>query len=63
MSDIEQIGNYFIRQMFGKLEFDVTEYCNAAVDAGIDYCIQEFKKACNMAGITWQKKWENILND
>ena len=44
-------------------EFDVTEYCNAAVDACYEYCIEEFKKACERAGITWASAWEKILYD
>lgn len=41
--------------------FDITEYCNAAVDTAYEYCIEEFKKACKESGITWQSKWEDIL--
>ena len=43
------------------LDFNVTEYCNAAVAACYDYCIEEFKKACQAQGITWQTEWEDIL--
>ena len=55
------IGNAFVRSLADQFEFDITEYCNAAVDAAYEYCIEEFKKACKTAGITWQKKWEDIL--
>ena len=58
---MDNIGNAFVRSLYDRLEFDITEYCNAAVDAAYEYCIEEFKKACKTAGITWQKKWEDIL--
>lgn len=48
--------------MIKGLEFNVTEYCNAAVDAIRAYCIQEFKKACEANGIAWQKEWEKLLD-
>lgn len=58
---IEGIGSAFVRKLIDMLDFDITEYCNAAVDASYLYCIQEFKKACDEAGIDWQKSWEDIL--
>jgi len=59
--DFENIGKKFIKSLFNSIEFDITEYCNAAVDASYSYCIKEFKKACKKAGITWRKSWESIL--
>lgn len=41
---------------------DVTPYCNAAIDAVLEYCIQEFKKACDREGITWDESWEDVLH-
>ena len=61
MSDFDNIGEALVKSLFESLDFDITEYCNAAVDAAKEYCIQEFKKACKKAGITWKKSWENIL--
>ena len=45
------------------IDVDVTTYCNAAVDACYEYCIAEFKKACERENITWKSEWEDILYD
>lgn len=60
-NSIENIGYEFVKGLFGLLEFDITEFCNAAVDTSFEYCIKEFKKACKEADISWNKKWEDIL--
>ena len=57
----KSMGTAAVKSVFNELEFDITEYCNAAVDAAYEYCREEFKKACTTAGITWQKNWEDIL--
>ena len=61
MNSMDDIGSAFIRSLWELLKIDVTQYCNAAVDAAFVYCIQVFKKACETAGIEWQEEWENIL--
>lgn len=50
------------KSLLDKEWFNITEYCNAAIDEAYDYCIEEFKKACEMAGIAWQDEWEDILH-
>lgn len=57
----EEIGLALVSKMWDMLKFDVSAYCNAAVDASYEYCIQEFKRACKIAGIEWKKSWEDIL--
>ena len=59
----ENLGESIIKKLFDNLDFDITEYCGAAIDEAYDYCIQEFKKACKNAGIEWKKSWENILDE
>ena len=61
MTSIESIGESLVKGLFRNVNVDVTVYCNAAVDACYEYTIDEFKKACTKAGITWKKKWEDIL--
>ena len=49
------------KKPLGDPDFDITDYCNAAVDVAYEYCIKEFKKACKSVEIEWNKKWEDIL--
>lgn len=60
-NQFDNIGRDFVKSLLDLLDFDITEYCGAAIDAAYDYCIQEFKKACKKNGITWNKEWEDIL--
>ena len=62
MSSMEEIGTGLVKNLYGEIEKQVTEYCNAVVDDLRDYCIQKFKGACETAGIAWDSKWEDILN-
>lgn len=63
MARIEDLGEALVKGLFRNIQFDVTEYCNAAVDASYEYTLQEFKEACKKAGIDWVNSWENILYD
>ena len=63
MSDFDNIGEALVKSLFKSLDFDITEYCNAAIDSAYEYCIQEFKKACNKAGIGWNQEWEKFFDD
>lgn len=60
-NQIEDIGNEFVKRLFSSLTFNVAEYCEAEIDAAFDYCIQEFKKACEIESIPWREEWESIL--
>lgn len=60
-NSMDDIGSAFVRSLFGMLGFDITEYCNAGIDEAYEYCIQEFKKACEESGIEWEESWEDIL--
>ena len=59
----DDMGMALAKRLFESLDFDITDYCNAAIDEAFDYCIQEYKKACKREGIDWKKKWEEILDD
>lgn len=61
MMQMETIGASLAKRLFESLEVDVTAYCNAAVDAAYEYCVEAFKEACKKAGIEWNKSWEEIL--
>ena len=61
MSDMENIGTAFVKSLFDMLTFDISPYCDAAIDTAYEYCIEEFKKACAKSGIPWDKSWEDIL--
>ena len=61
-NNFEDIGMAAIKKLFGNIDFDITEYCNAAIDEAYEYCVQEFKKACKREGIQWDKSWEDILD-
>ena len=52
-----------MKRLLNNFDFNITEYCNAAIDEAYEYCIEEFKKACKTAGIDWQEEWEKILHE
>ena len=60
---MESVGNAFVKSLFYMMKFDATPYCKAAIDSAYEYCIQEFKKACEKSDIPWDESWEAILYD
>ena len=61
MASMEDAGRAIVKGLFKDIQFDITTYCYAAIDEAYEYCIKEFKKACEEAGIDWKKEWEKIL--